>query len=146
MALWYMLAANRDRSTPSPWRHYTNYIAGHDGDFSCRQAGPRFLSGHHDRKVIAAITLLSPLKRGEEKELYPPVARGNRRFAVNLGRDGPIFITAQDTALTHIVRWSRKLKTVLQYGSKAMVRFTFLVAAVVVLSIGGMIGYLLPLP
>jgi len=27
-----------------------------------------------------------------------------------------------------------------------MVRFTFLVAAVVVLSIGGMIGYLLPLP
>jgi hypothetical protein len=36
--------------------------------------------------------------------------------------------------------------TVLQYGSKSMVRFTFLVAAVVVLSIGGMIGYLLPLP
>jgi len=86
------------------------------------------------------------LKRGEGEALYPPVARGNRRFAINLCLDGPIFITAQDTALTHIVRWSRKLKTVLQYGSKAMVRFTFLVAAVVVLSIGGMIGYLLPLP
>ena len=32
------------------------------------------------------------------------------------------------------------------YGSKTMIRFTFLIAAVVVLSIGGMIGYLLPLP
>jgi hypothetical protein len=29
---------------------------------------------------------------------------------------------------------------------KSMIRFTFLIAAVVVLSIGGMIGYLLPLP
>jgi len=27
-----------------------------------------------------------------------------------------------------------------------MIRFTFLIAAAVVLSIGGMIGYLLPLP
>jgi len=27
-----------------------------------------------------------------------------------------------------------------------MIRFTFFIAAVVVLSIGGMIGYLLPLP
>lgn len=27
-----------------------------------------------------------------------------------------------------------------------MIRFTFLIAAVVVLSIGGVIGYLLPLP
>ena len=31
-------------------------------------------------------------------------------------------------------------------GSKTMIRFTFFIAAVVVLSIGGMIGYLLPLP
>jgi hypothetical protein len=31
-------------------------------------------------------------------------------------------------------------------GRKTMIRFTFLIAAVVVLSIGGMIGYLLPLP
>jgi hypothetical protein len=33
-----------------------------------------------------------------------------------------------------------------RFGSKTMIRFTFLIAAVVVLSIGGMIGYLLPLP
>jgi hypothetical protein len=32
------------------------------------------------------------------------------------------------------------------YRSKTMIRFTFLIAAAVVLSIGGMIGYLLPLP
>ncbi len=32
------------------------------------------------------------------------------------------------------------------FGKSAMLRFTFLIAAVVVLSVGGVIGYLLPLP